>query len=134
MLSAAVKYLDGTKWKNIEISQLKGKSIATHICFSKDKTIAALLKDNKPVMFVTNIFPDTEENKKELAKYEEKGLVLNIIDLMILFGSTAMPDMAINVFPDSTFVSVEETEEPKGEHLEWWKQKISSTKRSRDSP
>jgi hypothetical protein len=127
-VKCAIKYLDGTKWKQKDVRSLQGKSVATYLAFAKETAIAAILDNDKPVLFVSNdnkIFePDTEGRNA----YKDKGLCINVADLMLLLGSEILPDIAIKVFPNATFVSIESEEEKAGdkparERQAWWNEK-----------
>ena len=112
-MKASVKYLEGTKWFPLPIADLKGHSITSFIKGTDKIVVGALLDEGKPVFFVSN-------NTEQVNMYKEKGLSLHIDDLLLLMGVDGVPDIALKVFPDATFESIEEVP---GERIAWWNAK-----------
>lgn len=109
-ITASLKWRDKTKWKQHSITELKGKSIITYMAFTDKECIAALLKDGSPFLFVSN-------RKENVEQYSKKGVSLSVDDLMLLFGAEMIPDIAVKVFPDATFV---EMKSDMKDDKQWW--------------
>jgi hypothetical protein len=95
-VKAQVKYLDGLKWKLLNIADLKGTSIINHMKESDKVMVGALLDKNKPVLFVSN-------NQEQVETYKPKGISLHVDDVLLLLGSEVIPPVVFKVFPDATF-------------------------------
>jgi hypothetical protein len=110
-IKASLKTLEGTKWVLCPLSGLLGQSILSFMVTTDKECIAALLEDERPILFISN----REENVK---KYKEKGLSLSATDLLYLVGSEMILPQVINIFPDATFVS-RESDAP-ADSKKWW--------------
>lgn len=117
-LKASVKYLEGTKWKQLDAKECIGKSIA-HIMSTSDKVMigAILDEENKPVFFLTN-------NKEQFDKYKDKAYTMMVDDLILLLGSETIPSIplvtaCLNVFPNGTFESITDERLP-DDKTKWW--------------
>jgi hypothetical protein len=114
-MRVSVKTLEGTKWKQLNLKEVIGQSIAHYISTTSKTCVAALLDaEGKPEFFLTN-------NETEYNKYKLKGLAYMIDDFIMLLGSSVVPDNEITqkvaqVFPDATFEVLEKSEDAK----KWW--------------
>ena len=117
-MKASLKYLEGTKWKHLNMKECIGSSIA-YIMSKEDRVcVAALLNDkDEPQFFLTN-------NKEQYDKYIQKTFTLMVDDLILLLGSEVIPShpvahAAIQTFPDGKFeVLLDERKE--GDTKKWW--------------
>jgi len=106
-----IKWLDGTRWKLLDLSELKGKSICGYMLETERVVIAALFENKDAVMFVSN-------DQAQVELYKEKGASLHASDLALLMGTDVVPIKIAQVFPDATFEVVEkiESKDPR----KWW--------------
>ena len=96
-MQVEVKILEGKKWKGIPAKDMIGQSIASYMQQCKSLVIAALFDNDKPVLFVSN-------DRKQIEKYQAKGISLHIDDLIELMGTTVYSPVAIeaiDVFKDA---------------------------------
>lgn len=111
-MKAALKVLDGKKWKHVDIASLKGQSIVSFIHYTEEMCMACLYDDeDKPILFIS-------DSESELAKYKERALCLHIDDIRLLCQEIIpLPEITVKVSPDATFIATEkEVEDPK----KWW--------------
>lgn len=111
ILSIAVKYLDGNKWKMFDVKDLVGHSITSFMQQSELRMVGALLEDGKPKVYICNTACDYID-------YKAKGPTFSPETLRELLGSEVMPSYVAQVFPDGTFESktLKTAQDAKG----WW--------------
>ena len=95
MMTASVKYLEGTKWHTMALSEINGQSIIGFMKTSHYRLVAALMKDGVPVIFICNHKEDFETYQKKGPTFvpEQLGLLVWPIDLPLLE----------EIFPGSSF-------------------------------
>lgn len=102
MYTCQVKYLKGTKWFGVPMQELLGDSIISYMAKTKDKTIAALMDDGKPQVFVSN-------DNELVEKYKAQGVSMHVDDMLKLMASKASPPvaLAVEVFEGGEFRAYE---------------------------
>jgi hypothetical protein len=83
-LKVSIKYLEGTKWKELPAEELVGNSVVTYMVNTERIVIAALYENEKAVAFVSN-------SQEWVDNYKPKGLSLLASELQILLGTEVIP-------------------------------------------
>ena len=101
-MKIALKQRIGTVWKPVKIESLVGGSIMQMMIDTNTECVAAVYakqEDEKPSLIISN-------DEKTLKYYEERGMaVLSIFELASMVGNDPIPNILVNTFKDSDFIS-----------------------------
>ena len=99
-----LKIKENGKWRAPHGEELEGISLIDFMCDSFDPMIAALYKDDKVEVIISN-------KDSILETYSEKGVATLHSDVLnVLVGDKTYMDVVYNTFKDSEFVEVRTVE------------------------
>lgn len=108
-MKVQLKIKDGTKWKSVNVAEIKGMSLLEYMINTNKTAVAAMMENDKPILIVSN-------EMEQVNNYKDKTTSLHTSDMVTLLGGVKVPDIALRVFPDMTFESFE----PEKDVTQWW--------------
>ena len=97
-MKVVVKRLVGTVWQPIDAQDLEGLSIADWLLGTREVAMGAIYNDeDKPYIFITN-------SDEWASRYRTKGFCMTARELKSIVGTTLIPDILLEVFPDGVFM------------------------------
>lgn len=94
-----LKRLENGKWTPVNVKEIAGKSIVKYMLESLAPMIAAVLEDDKPVLFISN-------SEEWVEKCKARGVSMSAATLMELCGTEIFPKISLDYLEESSIIEI----------------------------